>query len=109
MIERLAEQITIQRSTVTADQYGNRVKTWQDYFTCHAYAGTFQRDEKEAAAVMPDQRGITFEIRYCSELSAITSTEYRAIFHGDVYNIDSVDMMNWQRKTIKLKCRKEVR
>ena len=105
MIERLNEIITIQKDSVVTDQYGNHKKGWTDYFTCHAYAGTFSQDEK-GDAVLTDRRGITFEVRFCSELEAVTSTGYRVIFHDEIFNIDSVDMMNWQRKTIRLKCRK---
>lgn len=108
MIERLNEKIIIQQSTVTADEYENRVKDWTDYFTCWAYASTFAKDETPDVTTT-DQRGITFEVRFCSELSAITSDQYRVIFHDEVYNIESVDMMNWMRKTIKLKCRKDER
>ena len=108
MIERMNERITIQQSTVTMDQYGNRVKSWADYFTCWAYASTFVKDEQPDVTTT-DQRGITFEVRFCSELADIDSVTYRAIFHDEIYNIQSVDMMNWQRKTIKLKCQKEER
>ena len=109
MIERMNERITIQKSAVTTDQYGNHVKGWTDYFSCWAYASTFNQDEKESAAVTLDERGITFEVRYCSQLKPVDSVSYRAIFHDEIYNIQSVDMMNWQRKTIKLKCRKAER
>ncbi len=108
MIERMNERITIQRSTVSTDQYGNHKNTWSDCFTCWAYASTFNQDEKESAAVTVDERGITFEIRYCSELASIDSTIYRVKFHNEIYNIESVDMMNWQRKSIKLKCTKNL-
>lgn len=108
MIERMNERITIQQSTVTMDQYGNRVKSWADYFTCWAYASTFAKDEQPDVTTT-DQRGITFEVRFCSELTGLTSDQYRAIFHDEVYDIQSVDMMNWQRKTIKIKCQKAER
>lgn len=109
MIERMNERVKIQKSTVAVDQYGNHKKTWTDYFTCWAYASTYNQDEKESAALTLDERGITFEVRFCSELEPVTSVTYRAIFHNEIYDIQSVDMMNWQRKTIKLKCRKAER
>ena len=109
MIERLNERITIQKSTVTTDRYGNHKKTWTDYFTCWAYANTFDQAERESASVTLDERGITFEVRFCSELESVDSVEYRAVFHDEIYNIESVNMTNWQRKTIKLRCRKAER
>lgn len=108
MIERLNEIITIQKNSVTTDQYGNHKNVWTDYFICHAYADTYLKEE-EAEVTTSDERSITFEVRYCSELAGITSTGYRVLFHDENYNIESVDMMNWKRKTIRLKCRKEKR
>lgn len=105
MIERMNEKITIQHHEVTVDQYGNHLKEWTDYFTCWAYASTMAKDEQPDVTTT-DQRGITFEVRFCSELEPITSDSYRVIFHDEIYDIESIDMMNWMRKTIKLKCRK---
>lgn len=105
MIERMNEKITIQHYEVTVDQYGNHLEEWTDYFTCWAYASTMAKDEQPDVTTA-DQRGITFEVRFCSELKDITSNSYRVIFHDEIYNIESVDMMNWMRRTIKLKCRK---
>ena len=106
MIERMNEKINIQQQTVTVDEYGNHLREWSDYFECWAYASTFAKDE-EPDVTTTDQRGITFEVRFCSELASITSSGYRVIFHDEVYDIQSIDMMNWMRKTIKLKCRKD--
>ena len=105
-IARFNERITIQKNTVQVDRYGNHTNAWEDYFSCSAYASTYTKEEG-TGVVTTDERSISFEIRYCSEVSGLTSTEYRVIFHGDVYNIASVDMMNYQRKSIKLLCRKE--
>ena len=88
------------------DRYGNHKPEWTDYYSCRAYAITYIHDETETATIS-DERTITFEVRYCSELVNITSIGFRVIFHDAVYDIDSVDMMNWKRKTVKLKCRKE--
>ena len=107
-IARFNERITIQKNAVQVDRYGNHTNAWEDYFSCSAYASTYTREE-EGDAVVSDERSISFEVRYCSELSDITSTNYRIIFHGDAYNIASVDMMNYQKKSIKLLCRKEKR
>ena len=105
MIERMNEKIIIQHNEASTDQWLNHYLLWTDYFTCWAYASTQAKDEQPNVTTT-DQRGITFEVRFCSELEGITSDSYRVIFHDEIYNIESVDMMNWMRKTIKLKCRK---
>jgi len=108
MIERMKERIIIQKDSMAIDRYSNHTKSWTDFYSCWAYANTFAKDEKPDV-VTTDNRSITFEVRYCSKLSRITSTGYRVIFRNDVYNILAVDMMNWNKKTIHLKCQKEVR
>ena len=107
MIERLNERILIQINSTSMDQYGNHIQQWVDYFTCSAYANTYVKEEDAEGIIIQDVRTITFEVRYCSELRNISSTGYRVLFHGEAYNIESVDMMNWQKRMIHLKCRKE--
>lgn len=102
------ERITVQKTAVVVDSIGNHLNTWEDYFSCATYASTYEAEEK-SGEVTTEERTITFSVRYCSELKNISSTGFRVIFHGDVYNIASVDMMNYDRKEIKLLCRKEAR
>ena len=47
MIEKLNERITIEKSTVVTDKVGNHRNTWEEYFTCFAYASTYQAQEDE--------------------------------------------------------------
>ena len=43
MIEKLNERITIEKSTVVTDKVGNHRNTWEEYFTCFAYASTYNQ------------------------------------------------------------------
>lgn len=108
MIDKLNERITIERSRVTADALGNRRNTWEDYFSCFSYASTYEAQES-GGEVKQENRSVVFTVRWCWETAALTSTGYRIRFRGDVYNILSVDPMNYQKKEIKLHCRKEAR
>lgn len=103
-IARFNERITIQKNTVIVDRNKNHMNTWVDYFSCFSYASTYQYDKEEGRPVILEERTIIFNVRWCSELKDINSTQYRIIFHGSVYNITNVDMMNYQRKTIKIRC-----
>lgn len=107
-IGRMNERITFQKNTVQVDAYRNHTNTWTDYYSCAAYASTYTANEN-GEVVTSEERSIAFEVRYCPELSAVTSTDYRILFHGQIYNILSVDMMNYQKKEIRLTCRKEKR
>ena len=103
-IARFNERMTIQKNEVTVDKYGNHINTWTDYFTCFAYAGTYQYDKERAAAVTSEEQTINFEVRYCTELQNLDSTHYRVIFRDGIYDIRSVDMMNYQKKSIRIIC-----
>ena len=107
-IGRMNERITFQKNDIVADQYKNRAPVWSDYFSCWAYASTYPANE-DGDVVMSDEESITFQVRYCPELAAVTSTGYRIVFHDEVYNIRSVDRMNYQKQEIRFACRKEKR
>lgn len=107
-IARMNEHITIEKNTTVTDKVGNHINTWEEYFSCFAYVSTYEAEEKENE-VTTEERTIAFNVRYCSELKILSSTGFRVRFHGEIYNIASVDMMNYQRKEIKLLCRRETR
>ncbi len=110
-ISLLNERITIEKNTTVVDSVGNHINTWEEHFSCAAYAAasSYKQKESETAGIISAEEGLVFTVRYCSELSALDSTHYRVKFHGDAYNITSVDMVNYGRKSIKISCSKEVR
>lgn len=104
-ISKLNEWIIIQRNEVETDQYGNHKAVWKEWFSCFAYADTYAKDE--SAGVTTDEEGVvTFELRYCRTLSSISSTKCRVLFRDVAYNVESVDMMNYGKRSIRLKCRR---
>ena len=56
MIEKLNERITIEKSTVVTDKVGNHRNTWEEYFTCFAYASTYQAQEEEGEVTAEQKR-----------------------------------------------------
>ena len=107
-IGRMNERITFQKNEIVTDQCKNRAPVWSDYFSCWAYASTYTANE-DGDVVVSEEESITFQVRYCPELAAVTSTGYRILFHDTVYNIRSVDRMNYQKQEIRFACRKEKR
>ena len=107
-ISRRNERITIQKNESYTDKYKNHVHTWTDWFSCYAYASTYEVDE-DGDEVTYENRRITFEVRYCPEIAAVTSTGYRIVFRGENYDIESIDMMNHQKQTVRLVARREKR
>lgn len=107
-IARMNERITFQKNSVEVDAVGNHKNVWEDYFSCFSYASTYTANESEGE-VTTEERSVTFCCRYCSELACVSSTGYRILFHGEIYNIRSVDMMNYQREELKFQAVREVR
>ena len=57
-ISRLNERITVEKNAVVTDAIGNHKNTWVPYFSCYAYASTYQAEEKESA-VSSEERSVT--------------------------------------------------
>ena len=108
MIDKLNERLTIEKSAAFTDKAGNHRNTWEEYLTCFTYASTYEAQES-GDEVRQENRSIVFTVRWCRETAAVTSTGYRIRFRGDVFNILSVDPMNYQKKEIRLHCRKAER
>jgi len=106
-ITSFTKRITIQKNTISTDKYRNHTPVWTEYFSCWTYAVTYQFDQENAGAVTRPEQTVNFEVRYCSELKDLNSTEYRVLFENGIYNIISVDMMNYQFRTIRIRCKYE--
>ena len=107
-IARKNVRITFQQNEVYCDQYKNRLRQWSDYYSCSAYASTYAAAE-DGDAVTSEEKGITFETRWCPELAAVTSTGFRIVFRDENYNILSIDPMNYQGQAIRFACMREKR
>ena len=59
------------------------------------------------AAAFAQYRTVT--VRYCQKAAAITSTGFRLVFMGELYNIENIDHMNFRKRSLKFACRKERR
>ena len=102
-------RITIQNNTVTTDEVGNHIPAWADYYSCAATVSGESGSETEVAGTTAEKTAVDFTVRYCRAVASIVPTEYRVLFNGAVYNILSMDHMNYKRKALKLRCRKESR
>ena len=105
-IALLNERIIIQKSVTQADSIGNHRAIWTDYYSCAATVSGESSGEDAENAVTVDNTKADFTVRWCRLLDGITNTEYRVLFRGQLYDILSVDHMNYKKKSIKLKCRK---
>ena len=89
MIDKLNERTTIQQSKHMTDKVGNHRNAWMDYYTCFAYASTYEAQEDEGE-VTAEQKSVVFTVHWCSEVNKLTSTGFRVLFRGELYDITSV-------------------
>lgn len=103
-ISRLNQRIAFQKNVQGFDEYKNQVNSWQTVYECAAYASTYTQNESTDNAVTAKEVDVTFEVRRCSELNDLDTTGWRIWFDGHVYNIESVDPMNYTGGTIRIRC-----
>ena len=107
-IARKNVHITFQKNEVYSDKYKNRLQRWADYFSCSAYANTYTAQE-DGDVVTTEEKSVAFEVRWCPELAAVTSTGFRVLFGDEVYDILSIDPLNYQKRELRFTCRKKKR
>jgi len=105
-VSLMNEKILFQKSAVQVDEIGNRKNGWQDYFSCFATIGSENGSEKSEAGQVTDHTGIAFTVRFCKKAAAVCSGQYRILFREELYNIISVDHMNFRKKSLKFRCEK---
>ena len=102
-VSTLNSRITFQKHIVTVDEIGNRINSWEDYYSCWAAVAASKLSVKETddTAQTLEQQKLDFTVRYCEKTAAINSTEYRIIFEGRIYNISSINNMSFLKKSLK--------
>lgn len=105
-IALLNEKITIEENKTEVDEIGNHTNSWSTYYSCFATISGESGNEKSEAGQIVNDESISFTVRYCNLLSKINASNYRVIFHDDIYNIISIDHNNYKKKSLKLKCKK---
>lgn len=101
-IGKYHERITVQVPVARADKYARHTNGWEDHFTCSCHAMTYEAAEG-GDEVVRFTDCVVFECRYCPELDGLKSTTCRIIHDGLIYNVLSIDQMNFGRQTIRFK------
>lgn len=99
-------RITYQKNTIIEDAIGNHKNEWKDEYSCYATVSGEGGTETQTAGTTVDHADIAFTVRYCKKASVITTDGYRVLFNGEIYNILSIDHMNYKRRSIKFRCEK---
>ena len=108
-ISKLRSRITIQRVVVRKDAIGNHANTWEDFWSCAAYANLASGKEYGTAGQTLGSDTLVFEVRWCEWLRDLDSTKYRILFGGSIYNITCVDDVQFRHEKLKLTAQRERR
>lgn len=105
----LNERVTFQENRHVVDEIGNHLNEWVDYYSCAATISGENGNESANAGQTTDHSDMAVTVRWCRKASEITMTGFRVLFHEEIYDIVSVDHMNYKKKCLKFRCRKEDR
>ena len=108
-ISKLRSRITIQQAVVQKDAIGNHTNVWVDFWSCAAYANLASGKEYGAAGQTLGSDTLVFEVRWCERLRELDSTKYRILFGGNIYNIVTVDDVQFRHERLKLTAQRERR
>ena len=104
----LKNKITIQKKTAIPDDIGKISEVWSDFMVVHAYAN-LSGQELIVAAANGQQDTVTFSVRYCRALADLNSNDFRIVFMGRVFNILTVDNVQFLNVELKIRAVEEER
>ena len=99
-------RVAIQKNEAITDKYGNHKNAWTDYFSCYATISGETGQEQAIVGETVENTDMNVTVRYCRETASVTSTMFRLVFMGEVYDILAVDHLNFKRHGLKFRCRK---
>lgn len=95
--------VTIQQYVSGFDDIGNPSEEWQEYKTCYAYVNGLSGREYWEAAVVHGENTVEFVFRWKPFFDSINTKQYRLLFNGGIYDITSIDNIQFRNKTVKIK------
>ena len=105
-IALLNRNVTFQANELVTDEIGNHSNVWSDYYTCHAtISGEGGGEERDAGQVI-EEAELAVTVRWCARTKVVTTTGYRIVIDGSLYDILAIDHFSYTNKAIKFRCRK---
>ena len=103
----LKNKITIQKKTAVPDDIGRISEKWSEFMVVHAYANRLSGQELIVAAANGQQDTVTFSVRYCGALADLNSNDFRIVFMGRIFNILTVDNVQFMNVELKIRAVEE--
>ncbi|MBF0710467.1 MULTISPECIES: phage head closure protein [unclassified Gemella] len=105
-INKLNQKIKIEKQEESKDELGIFKASWEPYFITHAYITFEGIGEINFKSGEVDHSSVSFTIRYQRKTKELNTSDFRVLFNREIYNILSIDRMNYKNKYIKLRARK---
>lgn len=97
--------ITIQKLSTTSDKYRNHIDTWTDWKRVYAYVNGLSGNEYWIAGHEKNESILEFVCRWNRLFDSMNTKEYRVIFNQEIYDIESIDNIQFRNQTVKLRGR----
>lgn len=95
----LRHRITFQKYTISINENGFEVETWEDFKTVWAAVNNLHGREYFAAAAVQAESTVKFTVRYLPGLN----TAMRISFRGKTYDITAIDNIKYWNRFIEIK------
>lgn len=105
-ISLLNKKVTFQENKLVTDEIGNHSNGWTDHYTCMATISGEAGDEEREAGEITEKVDLAVTVRWCRKTKVVTSTRYRIVIDGELYDILGIDHFSYTNKAIKFRCRK---
>ena len=105
-ISLMNKRVTFQKNETVTDQVGNHRSEWTDWYTCSATISGEGGDEERIAGEIIEKSDLAVTVRYCRKTSLVTTTGYRIVMDGRLYNITGIDHFSYKKQALKFRCQK---
>lgn len=95
--------IEIEKKTVSEDDIGNQLETWNQWGIFWVEANGLYGTEYYAASSVNEENTVEISLKYCIDLDDLNTIEYRVIFKNKTYDIKNIDHVKYQNNWVKLK------
>lgn len=106
-IAAMNKKVDFLKLTVVTDRFGNHKNVWQKEFTMSATIGGESGTEANDVGQTIPKDSFFVTVRYCQKTAAVTTDGYRIQLDEVLYNISSIDHLNYKKHALKFICKKE--
>lgn len=96
-------KVVIQKYAGEFDGIGNPDGKWEDFKKAYAYVNGLSGREYWEAANVKQENTVEFIFRWKSFFDEMNTKQFRILFRNEVYNINSIDNIQFRNQTVKIK------